>query len=160
MIDSYPRTLTLLAAIGSGITAGVYFAFSTFVMAGLRKLPHSQGIAAMNSINKAAPNPLFMLALFGTAVTCVLLSISGFRHTGDPAAQWQIIGSALYLIGVILTVVYHVPRNDALMRVDPNGSAAAGAWSHYLAGWLAWNHVRTLTALGGTVCLTLALRAG
>jgi uncharacterized membrane protein len=68
MIDGYARGLTLAAAVGAGITAGVYFAFSTFIMTGLRRLSHAQSIAAMNAINKAAPNPLFMLALFGTAI--------------------------------------------------------------------------------------------
>jgi uncharacterized membrane protein len=39
MIDSQARWLTVAAAIGGGLSAGVYLAFSTFVMPGLRKLP-------------------------------------------------------------------------------------------------------------------------
>jgi uncharacterized membrane protein len=69
MIDSYARGLTLAGAIGAGLSAGVYLAFSTFVMPGLRKEPSSRAISAMNSINKAAPgNPLLMLVLFGTGI--------------------------------------------------------------------------------------------
>jgi uncharacterized membrane protein len=160
MIDSYARGLTVAATIGVSITAGVYFAFSTFVMAALRRLSNAQAISAMNSINKAAPNPLFMLALFGTAIVCVLLMISGVQHHDNPGAVWQIAGAALYLVSVLITVMYHIPHNDQLMRVDANGAGAGSTWTHFYSGWLAWNHVRTVASVGGTVSLVLALRAG
>ena len=69
MTDTYTRTLTVAAAIGAGLSAGVYLAFSTFVMGGIHRLSPSQAISAMNGINKAAPaNPLLLLVLFGTGV--------------------------------------------------------------------------------------------
>ena len=161
MIDTYSRGLTVAAAIGAGVTAGVYFAFSTFVMPALRKLSHTQAISTMNSINKAAPNnPLFMLALFGTGIICVLVMVAGFRHRDDPAATWEIVGAALYLVSVLVTVLYHVPHNEQLMKVDPDGGGAGTTWAHFYSGWMAWNHVRTVTATAGTVSLVLALRAG
>ena len=46
--------LTLVTALGCGLNAGVFFAFSGFVMNGLRRLPAAQGIAAMQSINVTA----------------------------------------------------------------------------------------------------------
>jgi uncharacterized membrane protein len=55
--------------------------------------------------------------------------------------------------------MYHVPHNDALMRVDPDAAGADSTWSHFYTGWMAWNHVRTLSAVAGTVSLVLALRA-
>ena len=45
----------------------MFFAFSSFVMPALRKLPSADGISAMQSINKQAPTPVFMTLLFGTA---------------------------------------------------------------------------------------------
>jgi uncharacterized membrane protein len=158
MIDGYARGLTLAAAIGAGVTAGVYFAFSTFIMTGLRRLSHAQSIAAMNAINKAAPNPLFMLALFGTAIACVILAVHGLRHR-DAASFWLILGCGLYIISALVTVIYHVPHNDALMTVDPNAAGAGITWSQFVTPWLAWNHVRTVTSVAGTVSLVLALRA-
>jgi uncharacterized membrane protein len=100
-----------------------------------------------------------MLALFGTAILCILLVIAGFRHREDSAAVWQLTGCALYLVSVLITVMYHVPHNDALMRVDPDAAGADSTWSHFYTGWMAWNHVRTLSAVAGTVSLVLALRA-
>ncbi len=72
MIDGTPRAITLVAAIGSGLVGGVFFAFSSFVMPALRRLPDDQGISAMQAINKAAPTPLFMTALFGTAAVSLV----------------------------------------------------------------------------------------
>ena len=46
----------LLAAVGCGLMAGVFSAFSTFVMKALARLPAHEGIAAMQSINVVAVN--------------------------------------------------------------------------------------------------------
>ena len=73
MIKLLP-TLTIIAAIGSGVVGGVFFAFSNFVMAALARLPVPQGIAAMNSINITVITPTFMTALFGTACSVWCLS--------------------------------------------------------------------------------------
>ena len=158
--DGYPRVLTLLAAIGAGLAGGVFFAFSTFIMLALRRMPDAQGIRAMQEINKAAPAPLFMLVLFGTALLCVVLGVSAVRRWGEPAAAWQLAGAALYMICVILTMAYHVPHNDALGRLDPGAASSVAPWHHYLTYWTAWNHVRTLSASAGAVAFTVAMRVG
>jgi len=69
----FPR-LVFVAAIGSGITAGVFFAFSSFVIAALKRISPEQGTAVMNSINVTVINPGFMSAFAGTALLCLLLS--------------------------------------------------------------------------------------
>lgn len=159
MTDTYNRSLAITAAIGAGLSAGVYLAFSTLVMSGIRKLSPSQAISTMNGINKAAPaNPLLMLVLFGTGVVCVLLMISGFRNRDDPAAVWLIAGAALFLIGMLITIMYHVPHNDQLMNVDANAAGASATWTHFYQPWMAWNHARTLASVAGTISLVLALR--
>jgi uncharacterized membrane protein len=43
--------LLWISAIGCGLLAGLYFAFSTFVMTALGRIDQAAGIAAMNSIN-------------------------------------------------------------------------------------------------------------
>ena len=154
------QTLTIITAVGAGATGGVFFAFSTFVMKALGRLPAAEGISAMNAINKAAPTPLFMLALFGTAAVAIAASAVALRHLGQPWAVYVLTGTALYLVCVILTVVYHVPRNEALALVDPAGPGAKDAWAGYLSSWTNWNHVRTVTALAGSTAFILALRAG
>ena len=57
------------------MVAGVFFAFSTFVMPALRRLPAAHGVAAMQSINVLAVTPVFMTALFGAGVGCLGLVV-------------------------------------------------------------------------------------
>jgi uncharacterized membrane protein len=113
--------LITFAAIGSGIVGGVFFAFSTFIMKSLDRLPPAQSISAMNAINKAAPNGWFMTALFGTAFACIAIGIAAIVRWGTPGSTYLLVGSAIYLICVILTMAYHVPRNNILAEVDPGG---------------------------------------
>ena len=80
--------MTAVTAIACAVVGGVFFAFSSFVMAALRRLPAEQGIAAMQSINVLAVTPVFMTALFGTALLCVALAIArAVRARGAPAPR-------------------------------------------------------------------------
>ncbi|CAN5777703.1 DUF1772 domain-containing protein [soil metagenome] len=160
MIDGYSRTLALVATVGAGVVGGAFFAFSAFVMNGLGRLTPAQGISAMQAINKAAPTLWFMTALFGTAADCVALAVSTLGRLGEGPAVWELVGSLLYLVAMVLTIAYHVPRNEALAVLDPDIEGAAAAWGRYLDEWTRWNHVRTLTAVAGSAVLALSLRAG
>ena len=82
MTNSYLFALTFLAVLGCAMMAGVFFAFSAFVMKALARLPAEQGVAAMQAINVAAVSFAFMAALFGTAVACGALTVWAlFRGT-------------------------------------------------------------------------------
>lgn len=158
MIDRLLFALTLFSALGCGLIAGVFFAFSAFVMKALARLPPAQGIAAMQSINVVVINPLFMAAFFGTAAGCVVMAVSSLLMWHRPGAALLLVGSLLYLVGTILvTIVFNVPRNDALAAVDPASADGARLWTRYVTTWTAWNHVRTAAALAAAALLTIAL---
>lgn len=153
--------LTLAAAVGCGLNGGVFFAFSSFVMPGLGRLRPSEGAAAMQSINVTAVTPVFMTALFGTGLLCLVLLVWGVAALDEPYAGWLIAAGAIYLLGEIaLTVAYHVPRNDALARVDPGSAEGERVWGTYLREWTRMNHVRTVAGLAACALLALALQAG
>jgi uncharacterized membrane protein len=158
MTDSAVMIVTFVTALGCGLVGGVFFAFSTFAMRALARLPSPEGIAAMQSINVAAITPLFMLVLFGTGAACLFLagySLFGIRTPDD---IHLIGGSILYFAGnVIVTIVFNVPRNNALAGVQPASPEGTRVWQDYLRTWTAWNHVRTVTALGAAAVLTFAL---
>lgn len=159
------RTLAVLSALGSGLCAGVYFAFTTFVMPGLRRLPAPEAIRAMNGVNRAAPaSALLMLALFGTGLLCLATAVTGLTADAGTAERALLLaGCLLYLVSLVLTAAYHVPRNNALVAYDPAAHAAGAVdtrWREFLSGWLPWNHVRALTALAGAAAFTASLRTG
>jgi len=150
--------VTFFSALGCGLIAGVFFAFSTFVMPALARIPPMQGIAAMQSINITVYNRWFMGALMGTAAACALLVVTSLLNWSAPGARLQLAASVLYLVGTIfVTGSYHVPRNNALALVQPETAAAAESWARYLAEWVPWNHIRTITSLLAAVLFTLAL---
>ena len=150
--------LTLVAALGCGLMAGLFFAFSVSVMKALARLPSAEGIAAMQSINVAIINPVFLAAFFGTAVACVLVMIASFLRWHEFGAVYLLIGGALYLVGTFLvTLVFNVPKNNALASVAPANPESASLWTDYLSKWTAWNHVRAAAALAAATSLTIAL---
>jgi uncharacterized membrane protein len=147
--------LTLLSALGCGVFAGVFFAFSTFVMPGLSRLPADQGAAAMQAINAAAISPVFLSAFLGTAGACAVLAGYSVWAWRTPAAPYLLGGSVLYLAGSFLvTVVFNVPRNEALAK---SGAGRAAMWPDYAAIWTRWNHVRAVASAAASALLTVAL---
>lgn len=149
--------LTLCAALGCGLIAGVFFAFSAFVMKAFARLPPGAGIAAMQSVNVAVLNPLFLGVFVGTAAACAVAVVSSLLRWNEPGAAWLLAGGLLYLIGCFLvTMVFNVPRNEALARIGPDDPGAASQWAGYLSSWTAWNHVRTAASLAAAASFMIA----
>jgi uncharacterized membrane protein len=158
LMDGFLTVMTILAALGCGVVAGVFFAFSAFVMKALDRLSAPRAVAAMQEINVAAPTPAFMAVLFGTALACGALIPWSLFVWDEPSAVYLLVGGGLYLIfAIVPTIVYHVPRNEALARVEARGTEAESRWPSYVAGWTAWNHLRFAGAFAASASLVMAL---
>ena len=158
MTDRSLIVLTCVCALGCGLNAGVFFAFSSFVMKALARLAPPQGIAAMNSINVGAVTPVFMTALFGTGAACLLLLITTLLSGQEPAGGYLFVGALVYLVGTIMvTIVFNVPLNNALAAVDASSDEGARVWADFVSGWTMWNHVRAIAALIAAALLTVGL---
>jgi uncharacterized membrane protein len=150
--------LALLTALGSGLMAGVFFTFSSFVMKALARLSPAEGIAAMQSINVTVINPLFMAVFLGTATASLVVAVAGLLRWSEPGALYLLAGGVLYLAGCfVVTGAFNVPRNNALAAAAPGDPDAHSLWADYLSSWTAWNHVRTAASLAAAAVLTLAL---
>jgi uncharacterized membrane protein len=148
------------SAIGCGLLAGVYFAFSTFVMAALARTGPAQGIAAMNAINIEIVKSLFMPVFLGTTLTCAALAVLACFRVGESGGIAMLAGGVIYVLGMfVVTAVFNVPLNDALAAVDPASADGAALWARYLNDWSLWNHVRTLASLAASVLFTIAIAA-
>jgi uncharacterized membrane protein len=154
-------TMTFAAALGSGLVAGVFLAFSSFVMPALARLRPEQGIAAMQSINVTVINPGFMLALFGTTVVALILATSAVWRWGQPNQLLLLTASVFYIVGCTgVTVVCNVPLNDALAAAQSGIGDSATLWARYLRDWTFWNHVRTVASAGTCALYMAAAVAG
>jgi uncharacterized membrane protein len=163
MTGGWLSILTLIAALGCGLIAGVFFAFSSFVMKALGRINPAAGIAAMQSINIVVINPLFMAAFLGTAAACAALAVGSLMSWGTPGTEYLLAGSLLYFFGTfVMTIAFNVPLNNALAKVNPASPEGGQVWSGYLVSWTNWNTVRTVAALAAAGSLTMGLvkRAG
>lgn len=147
------QLLVLLTAWGSAITGGIFYAFSSFVMAALARIPANAGISAMQSINITVINGTFFAVFFGTALLCLAIIALGLMGFGS-LSKWTMIGAGIYLIGTIgVTMILNVPLNDQLAVMDANAAASADVWIAYVRDWSLWNHVRTVAALVAALML-------
>ena len=148
MSSSFITALLWTAALGSGLIAGIYFAFSVFIMQAFGKIDASQSIAAMNSINETILRSLFMPLFFGSSIISVLLVIVAFANWGEAGAELTLIAGAVYFVGMfVCTVVFNAPLNNSLAKLDSNSDDANQVWSRYLVTWTRWNHLRTVSSL-------------
>lgn len=148
------RTVLIVAtAVAAGINAGSFFAFSNFVMQALGRLAPAEGARAMQEINRDAPNPLFMLTLIGGGASGAALALVAL---GSPDAGWQLAGGLASSATTVITIGFHVPRNNRLAAVEATSQHGQELWLRYRVTWTRGNHVRTLTSLASLVFLLLA----
>jgi uncharacterized membrane protein len=93
--------LLLVGALGSGLMAGFFFAFSVCVMRALGRIAPAQGIAAMQSINVVVINPWFLVVFFGTAAAGVIAMVAVSVRWPFPGTLYVPAGGVAYLIGTI-----------------------------------------------------------
>jgi uncharacterized membrane protein len=149
--------LLAVAAVGAGLAAGVFYAFSGFVVQGLDLLPAPEAARAMRSVNVTAVRPPLMVELFGTALVAVVVAVVAVVD-GATGAWWAVAGAAVYLVAVVgVTAAANVPRNDALAAAPAQDDALARAWAAFRPGWTAWNHVRTAGGAAAAALFVVAL---
>lgn len=149
-------TAVVIAALGSGLIAGLFFAFSTFVMQALALRPPAEGMAAMVSINRVILRSLFMPVFFGTALLSIAIAIWALI-VPTPASPRLIAAAFVYLVAnIVVTMVWNVPLNNAIDRADPAADNSA-LWARYVDRWTKWNHVRTIACLVASGLFIVAL---
>ena len=105
------RWALVVSCVGSGMMAGLFASFSTFIMRALGSLERSEGVRAMQAINRLIVRPSLLLVFMGTAAFSV---VSAYVACGD-VGPWRYIGlyAGLYVVGCLLsTILFNVPLND------------------------------------------------
>lgn len=148
--------LHLAGAIGAGLMAGMFFAFSVFIMRALARVPAPEGIRAMQAINVTVITPVFLFVFMGTAVLGVV-EVIRFIIMNEGRSVLSLAASLCYVIGTFgVTVIGNVPMNERLAKLDADEPDAAAYWQTYLRVWTRWNHVRTLAPTAALTCWWLA----
>jgi len=121
------------ALLGSALIGGVFFAFSSFVMKALARVPSSEGIAAMQSINVVVINPSFLAAFIGTAVLSLGVIGVALLRWSHPSAIFFLGGAVCYIVGTFLVTMFgNVPLNNRLATASATDPATRDMWDDYL----------------------------
>ena len=145
----------LLATLATGLLAGFFYAYSSSVNQGLGDLDDAGYIAAMQSINEAVPNGLFVLSFVGSPL---LLLVATALHAREGNPRLLPLGAAVGLVvvgGLLVTFLANVPLNDELATVELTATpeVLAQAREDYEEPWNAWNAVRAVACTAALGCL-------
>ena len=156
-MSGWQRGVGIIAAAGTGVMGGLYFAFSMFVMPALRRLPADRGVAAMQAMNRAAPAPFMVVGVVVAGGASAALAVDALGNLDHTASRWRLVAGALYLATIVITGAYHIPRNNALDRLDASSPEAARFWADFVPAWTAGNHVRFALAAAASGVFAYAL---
>jgi len=148
MFESLVAFTLFIAALGAGLTAGVYFAFSTFIMRSFDSLGATQAADAMNAINEIILRSWFMTLFFGSTLLYALLAGYAAINVDLDGRWWLFTAGVIYVVGMFLcTVLFNVPFNNRLAAAAESEDLKTEFWQHYYLYWTRWNHLRTLCSL-------------
>lgn len=154
-MNSWILFIEVSVLLGCALVGGIFFAFSSFVMKALGRIPDPAGMRAMQSINIVVLNPLFLGLFCGTALLSVILVVNGIATTTSP---WLIAGGLSYFLGTFLvTALGNVPLNNRLAAASPSDPAGHATWQSYLPRWTFLNHLRTTAAILAAFCVLMGL---
>lgn len=135
-----------LAILGYALVAGVFLAFSDFIMRSLARTSGAGGAEAMQVINREVFRWLFMALFLGLVPVSLVLAGYGAAAL-DGAARWAFVSAGLvYLVGCFgVTARFNVPMNEMLDGMQPGGETGQAYWREvYVPRWTFWNTVRGL----------------
>ncbi|MEQ9300085.1 MAG: DUF1772 domain-containing protein [Cyclobacteriaceae bacterium] len=155
------KSLVLFGAvILTGLSAGLFYAWSVSVIPGTQKVIDTTYLETMQFINRAILNPAFFLVFFGSLVMLSIGSIYEF-HTNRTVFWLMLSASITYLIGtVVVTGLGNVPLNDqleALRLSELTADKITAFRKYYETNWNRLHLVRTAFAVLSFLLVTLAV---
>jgi uncharacterized membrane protein len=157
MTEPVAGVVLIVATVAVGLMAGVFGLYANAIMRGLGRADDRTFVGAFQAIDRAIINPLFLSTFFGALI---LSGAAAVLHIGDDGLALIVVGFALYLVAVVITLAVNVPLNDAIKAAgDPNAIADLAAVRRRFdeARWSRWNLVRVLLVTASFACLACAL---
>ena len=151
--------LLQVSILAYALVAGVFLAFSDFIMRSLAITSGSGGVEAMQAINREVFRWIFMTLFLGMAAGSVAIAIYAWIVVDGPAGAMILAAALVYLVFCFgVTVVFNVPMNEALAGMETSAEAARDYWLQtYVPRWTFWNTVRTVAATLSAALLLLGL---
>ena len=145
MTYDWPLYFCLFLALWSAVIAGVFSAFSEFVMSALIKTQNPGGIEAMQHINRDVIKTQFVAGIVAIAIFSILFALYGAAVFEGAPRTAILLAAGIYLPGVFMMTMFgNVPMNNRLASLDHNSEEARIYWREYGQKWTRLNHVRAV----------------
>lgn len=140
-----------LTIVCIGLLIGTEFAVSAFINPILRKLGIREEVRAITLFAEKLGSvmPFWYVASF------VLLVAETVIHRGPTGGALLIASSAIWAAVIVLTLLFLVPINNRMARLDPNVAAEKELKEH--GRWDAMHRWRVAALTVSMVCLVLAV---
>jgi uncharacterized membrane protein len=142
------------AALVAGLQAGTYFTWATGVMPGLARADDRTFVEAMQRVNVAIVNPVFISTFLGAPVLAAAAAVVA----DDRVRPWAIAGAVLAAATVVITGAGNIPLNNALAAAGPVARIAdlASVRKAFESRWVRLNFARSVTSAAALCCLAWA----
>ncbi len=151
------EALLWFALISAGLMAGLFFAFSVFIIYALAALNHPAGMQAMNAINFVVQRTVLRPLFFISSVVSLALCLIALGNWGAPGTAALLLGGVVYVAGMTgVTIAGNVPLNNALASAPPNSLPGHTLWLEYCRRWTRLNHVRAIACTAALALFVLA----
>jgi len=157
---SFKSIVLFSSVILTGISAGLFYGWSTSVIPGTKLLKDLTYLETMKSINQEILNPYFFCVFFGSVI---LLSISSIYQFNKSKLVFGLMlaSSITYLIGTVgVTGIGNVPLNNELENINLeqiNLQKLSIFRQYYESSWNRLHHIRTGFAIISFLTATIAL---
>lgn len=144
------KIILLFTVLTSGLMAGLFYSYSVSVNPGLKNLSDPDYLKAMQSINAAILNPVFLMCFSGLLL---LFPVSCYQAYAAklPLAHLLTAAAVSYIVGVFgLTMACNVPLNNHLANSDLSnmtGEEMTTLRKTFEGPWNRFHAFRTLAAL-------------
>ena len=154
------KSINLFGAIVlTGLSAGLFYAWSVSVIPGTRKVPDLTYLATMQSINRAILNPAFFLVFFGSILFLSISSIYEF-HSNKWVFGFMLASAITYLIGTVgVTGLGNVPLNDQLDIMNLVESSSEKITEFRMFYETKWNRLHSIRTSFAVISFMLAVIA-
>ena len=155
-MNGITEAMLVAATVGNGLLAGVFFAFSSGVVPGLRRVDDLSYVTVFRAINRSIVNGLFILVFLGAPIATVAVTALDLVAGRRESLAWLVAGLVLCLFSFGVTVFVNVPLNNRLGTAPIGDAQLREARDHFEMRWNRWNHVRTAASTAALIVLAIA----
>ncbi|QFS81579.1 hypothetical protein FIU97_01855 [Roseivivax sp. THAF40] len=158
-MPSWFFVLAQFSLLAYALLAGVFLAFSDFIMRALSRTGGTGGIEVMQVINREVFRHVFIPLFIAMAALSLGIAAYGAAVLGDAPGYVMALAGLIYLIGCFgVTIRGNVPMNEALDRMDLSDAETTDYWRGiYLPRWTFWNTIRSVACAISAVLMLVAL---